>query len=143
MREATEYQGWDAWFNKFKPVKNHLDKYASNEYPSYMFETYGAEQEYVKSVDPKYIWTYVDGDMSSLLVAGYHYINRIGYYVTEVPWEDDMDVCLLSVETECECYDENEPYTLIMNNGAHLPSEADPNCKKCKGNGFITEYVGE
>ena len=142
MSEATEYQGWDAWVEKFKPIRNHLNKYSTPENPELMFETYDAEYEYVKSVEPKYVWTWVDGDMCSLLVAGRHFVNRIGYYVTTVPWDNEYDSCLLSVETECECYDEDEPYTLALPNGAEFPSEADPNCKKCEGSGFITEYVG-
>jgi hypothetical protein len=81
--------------------------------------------------------------MCDIIVAGLHYVNRLGYYVTEVPWDDDMDSVLLSVETECECYDEDEPYTVTLPNGQQFNSEADPDCKKCEGNGFITEYVGE
>jgi hypothetical protein len=80
--------------------------------------------------------------MCDLLVAGVAFVNRIGYYVTEVPWEDEYDTVLLSVETECECYDEDEPYTVTLPNGQQFNSEADPDCKKCEGNGMITEYVG-
>lgn len=134
---STEYQGWDEWATKFKPIRNHLDKYASDKNPSHMFETYGAEYEYVQSVDPKYVWTYVDGDMSSLLVAGIHFVNRIGYYVCEVPWDNDNDSCLLSVETECECYSEDEEVMETRNE-----EYGDPNCSKCEGYGLVTEYVG-
>jgi len=127
--EGTEYHGWDAWFDKFKPIKNHLDKYAGTD-GSHMFETYGAEVEYVQAQDPKYVWTYIDGDMSTLLVAGYHYVNRLGYYVATVPWDSEWDSCLLSVEAECECYDEEK-----------FDDGGDPDCKKCEGYGLVTEYV--
>jgi len=120
---STEYQGWDAWADKFKPIKNKLRK---ND--ELMYETYGEEVDYVRAIDPKYVWTYVDGDMCSLIVAGYSYVNRIGYYITEIPWEDDMDTVLLSVERECECYDEE--------------TEGNPECTECEGYGYITEYVG-
>ena len=131
MSEATEYQGWDAWVEKFKPVRNHLNKYASPENEVLMFETYDAEYEFVKEQDPKYVWTWVDGDMCSLLVAGPHFVNRLGYYVTTVPWDDEYDSCLLSVETECECYDEEK-----------FDDGGDPDCAKCEGYGLVTEYVG-
>lgn len=128
---ATEYQGWNEWEAKFKPKKNHLSKYDDT-----MYETYGEEAEYVQSVDPKYVWTYVDGDMSSLLVAGYHYVNRLGYYICEVPWEDEWDSCLLSVETECTCYNEDED--VMETRGMEY---GDPDCKLCEGSGYVTEYV--
>lgn len=126
---ATEYQGWDEWETKFKPKKNHFSKYDET-----MYETYGEEWEYIKNLDPRYVWTNVQGDMSDLLIAGIHYVNRLGYYVTEVPWDDDMDSVLLSVEVECECYDEEGH----EDNGGEY-GKAD--CTKCEGYGYVTNYV--
>jgi hypothetical protein len=94
-----------------------------------MFETYGEEVEFVQSQDPRYVWTNVQGDMSDLIVAGYHYVNRLSYYITEIPWEDEYDSVLLSVEVECECY--NEEY-----------GTGSEDCEKCEGYGLRTEYVG-
>jgi hypothetical protein len=119
-----EYQGWQEWADKFKPKSNHFNNYEND----YLYETYGEEVDFVRNYDPKYVWTYVDGDMCSLIVAGYSYVNRIGYYITEIPWEDELDTCLLSVEKECECYDEE--------------TDGNPECTECEGYGFITEYVG-
>jgi len=113
---------------KYKPVINHLDKYAGPNNVSHMFETYGDEVEYVKSVDEKRVWTWVDGDCSSLLVAGYHYVNRLGYYVCEEPWETGNEQVLLSVEVECECYDEES-------------GEGKEDCTICEGYGLRTEYL--
>ena len=124
-----EIQGWDAFAEKYKPIKNHF----TND-NSYTFETYGDEVEFVKAQDPNKIWTWVDGDMSSLLIAGYHFVNRIGYHITEVPWEDEYTTVLLSVETECECYDEDR-----AEDGGEY---GDPDCKLCEGYGYVTEYVG-
>ncbi len=127
-----EYQGWDEWFNTFKPKTNHFGKNENDR----MYETYGEEYEYIKSLDPKYVWTYVDGDMSSLLVAGVAWVNRLGYYVCEVPWEDDMDSVLLSVENECECYSEDEDVLAERND-----EWGDPDCDKCEGYGYVTNYL--
>jgi hypothetical protein len=129
---ATEYQGWDEWAEKFKPIKNKFSKH-----DELMYETYGEEVDYVRAIDPKYVWTYVDGDMCSLIVAGYHYVNRIGYYITEIPWEDDMDSVLLSVENECECYSEDEEVL-----AERKDNWGDPDCDKCEGAGYVTDYVG-
>ena len=126
---------------KYKPVINHLDKYAGPNNVTRMFETYGPEVEYVQSRHEKYVWTWVDGDCSSLLLAGYHYVNRLGYYVCEEPWETGMEQVLLSVEVECECYDE-EAYATTLPNGVEILESGDPNCEHgCEGQGYRTEYV--
>jgi len=125
----TEYQGWDKWAEKFKPIHNHF----SNDPDQDMFETYGEEVDYVTKADNKYVWTWIQGDMSDLIVAGYHYVNRLGYYITEVPWEDEDDYALLSVETECECYDEDRE----DNDGEFGAKD----CPECDGYGLVTKYV--
>ena len=131
-----EIQGWDAWAEKYKPEENHL--VTSNEL---MFETYGEELEYVQSLDPRYVWTSVQGDMCDLIVAGYAYVNRLCYYVTEIPWEDEDEYVLVSVEKECVCYKE-EGYEFTLSNGDEITQDGDPNCKICEGYGLVTEYVG-
>jgi hypothetical protein len=127
---AEEYQGWDVWAEKFKPKDNHFNGQGK------MYETYGEEYEYVKSIHPNFVWTYVDGDMSSLIIAGHHWVNRIGYYITENQWSDDMDACLLSVEEECVCYSEDEDKLAERND-----EWGDPECEKCEGYGYVTNYL--
>jgi hypothetical protein len=126
----TEYQGWSAWEDKFKPIKNHLSQSPDD----VLFETYGEEVDFVANYDNKYVWTRLQGDMSDLICAGYHYVNRLGYYITEVPWEDDMDYALLSVEVECECYNED---------GYEDGEMGLADCPECEGYGLVTKYVGE
>ncbi len=81
----------DEWFKQFKPIPNHLDENASfnDGEHGYMFETYGDEVEFVKSQDSNRIWTYSDGDDGGTYITdGYHVVNRIGYFVTTVPYDD-------------------------------------------------------
>ena len=79
---------FDEWLEKYKPITNHIDPNASfqNESGSgIMFETYGDEVEFVKAQDENRIWTYGDGDDGGGYVwNGWHYINRLGYFITEV-----------------------------------------------------------
>lgn len=119
-----EILGWDAWAEKYKPIKNTIKP--SNEL---MFETYGEELEYIQSLDERFVWTSVQGDMSDLIVAGYAYVNRLSYYVTEIPWDDENQYVLISVEKECECYN-------------YDTDEGNEDCKVCEGYGLVTEYVG-
>ena len=83
----------DEWFEQFKPIPNHLDENASfnDGEQGYMFETYGDEVEFVKSQDSNRIWTYSDGDDGGTYISdGYHVVNRIGYFVTTVPYDDSQ-----------------------------------------------------
>jgi hypothetical protein len=83
----------DEWFKQFKPIPNHLDENASfnDGEQGYMFETYGDEVEFVKSQDSNRIWTYSDGDDGGTYISdGYHVVNRIGYFVTTVPYDDSQ-----------------------------------------------------
>jgi len=144
VRDGSIFEGeitFTQFEEKYKPVVNHLDKYAGPNNVSRMFETYGPEVKYVQSRHEKYVWTWVDGDACSLLLAGYHYVNRLGYYVCEEPWETGNEQVLLSVEVECECYDEEAygPYTLP--NGHEYWESGNPECKVCEGQGIRTEYV--
>lgn len=127
-KEPTEYQGFMEWSDKFKPIPNHF----RNDPDEEMFETYGEEVDFVVKYDPKHIWTWIQGDMSDLIVAGYHYVNRLGYYITEVPWENEYDLALLSVEVECECYNEE---------GYEDGEYGRADCEECEGNGNITKYI--
>jgi|LakMenE18May11ns_1017448.scaffolds.fasta_scaffold9051472_2 hypothetical protein len=81
--ELTE----DEWFDTYKPIKNHIDKNASVD--GHMFETYGEELEFIEKQKELYIWTYGDGDDGGTYIwNGFHVVNRIGYFLTEVPFDD-------------------------------------------------------
>ncbi len=80
----------DDFYEKFNPVKNHLDDNAS--WDGCMFETYGEEVEYVHKVNdetPRKVWTILDCDGFFYIGAGYHHVNRHGYLITEEEWTDE------------------------------------------------------
>lgn len=85
--EMTE----DEWFDTYKPIKNNIDTSAS--FDGHMFETYGAEVDFVKKADPAHIWMYGDGDDGgSYIWSGWGFVNRIGYFITEVPCPPDTTI---------------------------------------------------
>jgi hypothetical protein len=88
--ELTEQE----WFDTFKPLPNLIDPNASfnDGDQGYMFETYGAELDVVKAHDPNRIWTYCDGDDNGTYIfQGMRIVNRIGYFITSVPFNADKD----------------------------------------------------
>lgn len=96
------------WIEKYRPVNNHLDDNASwqgEDGAGIMFETFGEELDYVLSIaksDPECVWTYVDGDEDeTLIISGYHLVNRIGYFITAVRAADET-VFVQVTDTEGE-----------------------------------------
>lgn len=64
-------------------------------------ETYKPQQETIvdfvdelleKSAGPTHIWTVVDNNPNSVyldVLPGYRLFNRLGFFSTEVPWDDE------------------------------------------------------
>jgi hypothetical protein len=95
---------FDAWDEKYKPIKNPFAQKQQGEFVEDKFETYGEELDFVRAQDPKCIWTLVDGDDGNLyIVDGYHLVNRVNYFVTEKPFEGEfMEVPYYIFEEEDE-----------------------------------------
>ena len=111
----SKFMTYEYWDTNFKPIKN---KITNGE--DIHFETYGEEQEFVRNTDPKFIWTEVDGDSGTYIVAGYHYVNRIHYYITENPWEDEYTEIPTWVYRSCDCTEE-EGF-----------EDGNPDCEECE-----------
>jgi hypothetical protein len=73
---------WKEWEDTYKPINDT------------MFDFVDEVLEISKS--PYHIWTVVDNNPNSVyldVLPGYRLFNRLGFYVTEVPWQDvDMVV---------------------------------------------------
>jgi len=93
---------FDDWCEMFKPIANHIDPqgasfggFEEGKEDGIMFETYGKELEYVVETVNKgradTVWTYVDGDNGTYVIKGMHFVNRIGYFITELPANHDTD----------------------------------------------------
>jgi len=105
---------YDYWDKTFKPIKNKITNGKDIH-----FETYGEEVEFVKTQDPKHIWTEVDGDSGTYIMAGWHWVNRIHYYITENPWDDEYTEVPSWVYRNCDCAEESED------------GDYDPDCNEC------------
>ena len=86
VRKGRRRSFWD-----YKPVKNSLAPDSS--FDGCLIETYGAEYELVRKQckkDTTKLWTIIDGEGRDLYaVAGFHFVNRLGYIITERSWERD------------------------------------------------------
>jgi len=82
-------RNFEEWSEQYKPIRNHLAP-ARNCYDGMMFETYGKELEFVRNQPEVNVWTLINWEREDLLIPGFHIVNRLGYFVTEIPFEGDM-----------------------------------------------------
>lgn len=77
------------WVKKFKPLDN-----PGGSSGDFAFETYGEEYEKVKAAlrkDPLTVWTMISCEGKEEIASGWHYVNRMVYYITEVPFDEKVD----------------------------------------------------
>lgn len=92
------YTDYDKWFDEYKPVENHIDNNAS--FDGCMFETYGEELRHILATDSYKVWTLLEDDYGNQCVTnGYHIVNRLGYFITEKPWEEGQDFNIYDSDT--------------------------------------------
>ena len=85
---------YDAWLQTFRPILNPVKGNAP--FDGTMFETGGGELNYVRTVDTDRVWTLMSGDDDTLYIgAGFHLVNRLGYFVTEVARAEDCQIEIL------------------------------------------------
>lgn len=86
----------------------------------------------MEKYDNAYIWTYADGDDGTYICSGYHFVNRIGYYLSQKPVPDNemYEICV-SRDVECE---------LCGSANAETEEEIDTKCGNCLGDGYRTEW---
>lgn len=102
------------WEERFKPTRDTRGDVLTFDTPP-------------QGIDPKHLWTFVQGDMSMWILPGFHWVNRLEYYVTKEPWTDeDEDLVLCSGDFDCP---EHE--------GSY---DCTPFCRNCEGEQTVTEY---
>lgn len=82
----------DDWFDQFQPIRN---PHADLGWNHCLFDTGGAEYAEVLRVhatEPLRVWTLLDDGEGELVIgSGWHYVNRLGYFITTVPAAPETD----------------------------------------------------
>lgn len=90
---APELSESELFWQTYKPIVNTVSDTRIVEAQAgkfYGFETTNEDLAFIVGTlekAPKTVWTMVDGDDGTYILAGAHSVNRICYLVTEVPWE--------------------------------------------------------
>jgi len=101
---------YEEWAEVFRPLDNHFEGNGQQ-----VFETYGEQLEFVRGlIDEHRVWTLSDGDDGGTYISdGYSFVNRIGYLVTEKPYDPDVRYSVLDTEpSECD-HDWTSDYVVI------------------------------
>lgn len=85
---------FEEWVEKYKPLKNEYGEVA-------LFETYGSDIDFLNKQNPDCIWTLEDTGDGAFIASGVHFVNRIGYYVTEIPVSKTEHI-FVNIESETE-----------------------------------------
>jgi hypothetical protein len=79
----------DDWEEKYKPMQNPR-KDADEGFDSTIFETHHeGDYEVLKGYDINRLWTLLEGEDGMVIISGYHRVNRLGYFITENPVEEE------------------------------------------------------
>lgn len=86
-------------FEALFPLKpNHLNPHAAwsvggpGGSGGCLFETFGAELDFVRGCNPRQVWTLIDADGELCVVSGCRFVDRLGYLVSTIPLADGVDV---------------------------------------------------
>ena len=125
------------WEATYKPIHNPNNDWGGT-YSA--FETYSPEVDVVWAKPNNLIWTEIDGDEGSYIVAGKHLVNRIQYYICEVPWTDENLMAVISVEKMCEDCEGTGEQVFTFTNEDQTKTEEVEECDTCGGRGFWQVY---
>jgi len=105
MNHGARVISYTRFVERYRPIANGI---VEGESSRPMFAPFGHDLQTVRRTDESFVWTVIDVDLSSgephpyegeygdncwVIVTGYHYVNRLGYLITEVPWESsDIEV---------------------------------------------------
>lgn len=91
---------FDTWVEQFRPTGTPVEGQGCGpiiDEQSHMFETFGSDIEVVSERferAPNTVWTLLDVDGETYIASGMSFVNRQGYFMTEVPYAADIEVAL-------------------------------------------------
>lgn len=76
-------QAWLEWRATYRPLPHPLEP-VDAPYDGLLLHYEGPDHDHVCSQPGPFVWTLIEGDFGTYIVAGYHRVNRLGYFITEV-----------------------------------------------------------
>lgn len=79
---------YQQWQERYKPLKNVVTEDAP--FGGFMYESVGEEHENIYDTNHKKVWTLIEEEGKLLVVPGYQFVNKVGYFITEESWETEL-----------------------------------------------------
>lgn len=98
----------EALLERFPFQPNHLNANAPFDWGhgGTMYETFDEEYAYIRACPFDRVWTLIDDGDHLYVVNGRRFVNRLGYFVSTVAWQEDACYC---VDLEVEMIEEGGP----------------------------------
>ncbi len=101
---ANSDMSQEAWWETYQPVKNALTNAVSLE--GYIFGTTPAELQKVRDANPQCVWTLLKYEDGQVITNGSRFVNRVGYFITEVPFDggpgEYLEIPFESIQNDCD-----------------------------------------
>lgn len=78
---------YDEWLEQYMPLVDEDGNPLE-------FETYGEAYKLITETDPSFVWTRRDDGEVCYISSGRHWVNRDCYFITSVPFTEDVIVPL-------------------------------------------------
>jgi hypothetical protein len=97
----------DEWLEKYAPVANNVTP--GDSFGGKMFETFDKDLAFVKAQDPRCVWTLIDNNEGwQGITSGFHHVNRMGYFVSAVPFDGEYLEVTISDDSDYEFEPDDE-----------------------------------
>ncbi len=91
ITERESHFGMDEFYARYRFIKNPASE-GTGKPSECMFETRGRELAFVHRQPPERVWTLIEEDGVLWLAAGYGFVNRLGYFITEEVWQGAEEI---------------------------------------------------
>lgn len=90
----AKQRSYEQWVREYQPIKVEelFPGVRGSSFDGTMFETHGDQKDYVASEVEERIWTLISVDDELWIVSGWHFVNRMGYFVTKESFKSDIQV---------------------------------------------------
>jgi hypothetical protein len=104
---------YEEWADTYRPIQNPHDDNASHE--GRMFETHGIDYQFIKAHPNHAVWTLIDEGDLMWIVSGCHFVNRMGYFITEKEHDGThIEIDLFTAENRFDNAVDNATHSVIL-----------------------------
>ena len=91
VEQVPDFETFDQWEKKYTALKNPKADDDDQGLEAIMFDYVDDEYQTVRGHDPKKIWTVRESEFGLILTAGFGWVDRFGYILSEEQFsEEDM-----------------------------------------------------